>query len=136
MLNKQTITIPHHNPRTDNISYHFMRREEVLDVEKVNLLSNQLSNTTKNRPFIVLGFDPHLNFILLRNNEYSVKDEVSGRFKFWNLTVTNEDMSTVSFYIFDHQIEPVVQPRVIIKSDQIGNWEKAEVLSNGDANQK
>ena len=102
----------------------------------MNLLSNQLSNTTKNRPVLVLGFDPHLNFILLRNNEYSVKDEVSGRFKFWNLTVTNEDMSTVSFYIFDHQIEPVVQPRVIIKSDQIGNWEKAEVLSNGDANQK
>ena len=32
LIGKQTITISHHNPHTDNVSYHFMRSEEVLDV--------------------------------------------------------------------------------------------------------
>lgn len=56
----------HHDPATDDIHYHFARKGELVDLNKINKDSNKIS-AKQNRLICIFNFDTETSYVLLNN---------------------------------------------------------------------
>lgn len=71
-LGLQTNLVPHHEAKTDQIHYHFAKNNQVIDLQKINKFSNQITTNNKNKPIFIFNYNPHKSVIALRNSQYSI----------------------------------------------------------------
>lgn len=81
--------------------YHFAKYKQPVDIYEINKFSNLIS-TKKDRPIIVLNYNPEDSFILLMNRNYFCEGFKVLDVSFVNITIFKEDGGVLSVYIMNH----------------------------------
>lgn len=106
--------MPHYEPQSDSVYYHFAKYKQLVDLNYVNEYSNLITTTKMNRPIILMNYDPEDSYLVLRNQNYEVNEFMVEVVKFYNITVTKDDGGIFSVYVFDHSKNNTARPRILI----------------------
>lgn len=119
VLKLSTTVVPHYEPKTDDVYYLFAKFKQPVDLFWANEFSNQIS-AKKNRPIIVLNYDPNDSVLLLRSSNYSSSVVNTPEMKYYNITIFKTDNTKFTVYVVDHSMANNVPPRIIVTN--VGNF--------------
>lgn len=97
---------------------HISKNDEELELVNINRHGNMVSASKRNRPIVVLNFNPHRSFVIYPNRKIFTKEIKTEYYTFITFNFTTQGLEEVQVFILEHFYQPLMKPKFIVSEQK------------------